>query len=76
MSKLNLRSLGRMLAGVVCVAGMMVATGCSQKCCGKGDCQQSAKCTKDCSKGCAKPCDKAAATKCPPNCDKPCCKKA
>lgn len=76
MTKLNLRSLGRLLAGLTCVVGLTLATGCSQKC-AKGDCQKT-KCTKNCDKPCDKPCEKkaASATKCPANCDKPCCKKA
>ncbi|MCB9850698.1 MAG: hypothetical protein H6817_08335 [Phycisphaerales bacterium] len=72
-----MRTLGRVLAGLICVVGFTFAPGCSQsKCCGKdGQC-----CKKKCDKACAKDCDKAgckkAAGKCPAGCTKPCCKKA
>jgi len=55
MSKRNLRSIGRVLAGLACVAGLTLATGCSgSKCCGKdGCCKQTAK---KCPANCDKPC--------------------
>jgi len=73
MSKWNVRSLGRVVAGLVVACGLTLSSGCSN-CCKKSDgcCKQSAKCGSDCTQKC---CKQASAKGCPEGCAKDCCKK-
>jgi hypothetical protein len=84
MSKKNLHSLSRVLAGLICVVGLSLAPGCSGKKCCSQDGQCSKKMTKCCSKDgkccktAEKPCAKKSCAKksCAKGCTKKCCKNA